>query len=91
MQAEKCIRCRVTGRVQGVFFRASTAERARELGIRGWVRNCADGSVEVAASGSDEALAQLVRWLWSGPPSASVTSVATALCDETFTERFEVR
>lgn len=91
MEAEKSIRCRVTGRVQGVYFRAATAERARELGVRGWVRNCADGSVEVAATGRDDAVAQLVRWLWTGPPAASVASVATELCDETCNERFEIR
>lgn len=91
MEAEKSIRCRVTGRVQGVYFRAATAERARELGVRGWVRNCADGSVEVAATGRDDAVAELVRWLWTGPPAASVASVATELCDETFNERFEIR
>jgi acylphosphatase len=89
--AEKAIRCHVTGRVQGVFFRASTAERARALALRGWVRNCADGSVEVAAAGPDDALAELVRWLWSGPPAARVASVATETCEEAFAERFEIR
>lgn len=81
----------MTGRVQGVYFRAATAERARELGVRGWVENCADGSVAVAASGPDEAVAELVRWLWRGPPAASVAGVATELCDETFADRFEIR
>lgn len=81
----------MTGGVQGVYFRASTVDRARALGIRGWVRNCADGSVEVVASGSDEALAELVRWLWTGPPAAAVASVATEICDEIFADRFEIR
>jgi acylphosphatase len=77
--------------VQGVYFRAATAERARELALRGWVRNCADSSVEVAVAGPDEALAELVRWLWSGPPAARVASVATEPCDESFAEHFEIR
>ncbi len=65
-------RFRVTGRVQGVCFRQSTAEAARRLGLDGWVRNCADGSVEGGASGADEALEQLRQWLCQGPPAARV-------------------
>lgn len=85
------IRCRITGRVQGVYFRASTAERAHELGLAGWVENCADGSVEVAAAGPAEAVAELVRWLWSGPPAARVASVRTEAYDEPCGVGFEIR
>lgn len=65
----------VSGTVQGVFFRASTQARARELGLTGVARNLADGRVEVVARGSPDALAHLHRWLHTGPPSARVASV----------------
>lgn len=71
-------RARVTGRVQGVFFRASTAERARELGLRGYARNLPDGSVEVLAGGSAAAVAALLEWLRHGPPLARVEAVEVA-------------
>jgi acylphosphatase len=70
-----CIRCRVQGRVQGVFFRASTQREALRLGITGYAKNLRDGSVEVLACGSDAAVARLRDWLWSGPGAARVTSV----------------
>lgn len=70
-----CVRCRVSGRVQGVFFRASTRDRARELGIRGYAHNLDDGRVEVLACGPASAVQLLQDWLWQGPPSASVSDV----------------
>jgi acylphosphatase len=69
------VRFVVSGRVQGVFFRASTRAEALRLGLAGSARNLADGSVEVIASGSDEALNELERWLWQGPPAAHVERV----------------
>jgi acylphosphatase len=84
-------RFRVCGRVQGVMFRQSTARRARELGIDGWVRNCADGSVEGCAAGSADALEALQRWLHEGPPAARVTQVEWQPADETLAPGFEVR
>ncbi|MGE4071784.1 MAG: acylphosphatase [Lysobacterales bacterium] len=66
----------VSGRVQGVFFRASTQQRARELGINGHALNLADGRVEVLAQADEATLAQLESWLWRGPPQARVDSVA---------------
>lgn len=65
----------VSGHVQGVFFRAGTQSRARELGLVGHARNLADGRVEVIAQGSGGALDALARWLHAGPPSARVTAV----------------
>lgn len=65
----------ISGRVQGVFFRASTAETARQLALNGHARNLHDGRVEVLASGSERALAQLERFLWQGPPHARVSEV----------------
>ena len=65
----------VRGRVQGVYFRASTRDQARQLRLSGWVRNCADGSVELIAEGDQEPLTQLVTWCRQGPPGAQVTDV----------------
>lgn len=65
----------VSGRVQGVFYRASTRNEAARLGLAGSARNLDDGRVEVIASGADEALSALERWLWQGPPSARVEDV----------------
>jgi len=65
----------VSGRVQGVHFRASTRERAIALGLRGHARNLADGRVEVVAIGEADVLAELERWLQHGPPSARVDAV----------------
>ena len=65
----------ITGRVQRVSFRAWTCERARELGISGWVRNRSDGSVEALVSGSSEAVETLIAALHEGPPAAEVKEV----------------
>ncbi|UGB38845.1 acylphosphatase [Frateuria soli] len=65
----------VSGRVQGVFYRASTRDQARRLGLTGHACNLPDGCVEVLAYGPAEALDALERWLWQGPPAAEVRSV----------------
>ena len=67
----------VKGRVQGVYFRASTKEQATQLGINGLVRNESDGSVYVEAEGEDLQLDMLVGWLREGPAAARVDSVET--------------
>ena len=83
----------VEGKVQGVFFRASTRERALRLGLSGWVRNLDDGRVEVLAAGSADALEALAQWLQGGPPAARVDVVVrqdvdgSAAGDEGFTIR----
>lgn len=81
----------VSGKVQGVYFRQSTAERARTLGLDGWVRNRDDGTVEGCASGAAEALAQLRAWLDRGPPAARVEGVEWHAADEAPLRGFEVR
>ena len=68
----------VRGRVQGVGFRWFVRERARELGLCGWVRNLAGGDVEVAALGGAEALERLRARLKAGPPGAHVMTVEAA-------------
>lgn len=70
------VRLSVRGRVQGVWFRGSTREEAARLGVVGWARNLADGSVEVVAQGPALAVEQLVAWCRRGPPGARVTGVA---------------
>lgn len=69
----------VTGRVQGVFYRATTMEKAYEIGgLTGWVRNLPDGRVEVMAEGEKKKVETLVAWLWHGPPAAKVIDVKVA-------------
>ena len=64
--------------MQGVFYRATAARRAQELGIRGHARNLADGRVEVLACGDREAVETFVSWLWIGSSACKVTSVETS-------------
>lgn len=66
----------VSGRVQGVGFRFATVRVAERLGLRGWVRNTADGRVEIVAEGDPESVRQLASWCRSGPPGARVTEVS---------------
>jgi acylphosphatase len=82
----------VSGRVQGVFFRASAVETARSLGLRGFARNLADGRVEVVAAGEAEALDALEKWLRQGPPLARVEAVVAEDADPStrLPEDFEV-
>lgn len=68
----KHYRFKVTGKVQGVFFRNSTQEKATEIGLKGTVKNLEDGSVEVYAQGPEERLRNLEQWLRKGPPAARV-------------------
>lgn len=69
------VRFVVRGKVQGVFFRASTRERALALGLTGHARNLLDGSVEVVAYGNSTSIDQLEVWLHDGPPSAEVNEL----------------
>lgn len=71
----QCLRFLVSGRVQGVFYRAATEATARSLGLTGWVRNCQSGDVELVACGAPAPLEALEKWLWQGPPQAQVTGV----------------
>ena len=65
----------ITGRVQGVYYRASTVQQAANLGLTGWVRNCDDGSVEAVAQGPRAKLEELIAWCRVGPPGARVSQV----------------
>src|SRR5580698_8889660 len=75
MSSPTARRCFVAGRVQGVYYRGSAQQRARQGGIVGWARNLPDGSVEVQACGEEPAVRDFIEWLWQGPSAAKVTSV----------------
>lgn len=81
------VHLKVCGRVQGVYFRASTVEQARRLGLSGWVMNCTDSSVEVLAEGEIEQLEKLINWCRNGPPGAQVKEVRAQW--ETAKEEFQ--
>jgi acylphosphatase len=81
----------VTGRVQGVFFRAWTREQARMLGVSGWVRNCGDGAVEAQLEGSAEDVEELIEAMREGPPDAEVEDVEAEDTDAEGLSSFEVR
>lgn len=87
-----CLHIIVKGRVQGVYFRAFTQKQAVKLGLTGFVRNLANGDVEIVASGAHAALQQLVSWCHNGPVLAKVSEVvATAHGNDEFFQRFEIR
>jgi acylphosphatase len=69
------IRLIVKGRVQGVYFRASTVQQARHLGLTGWVMNRQDGSVELVAEGRSDGIEELIAWCRQGPPGARVDEI----------------
>lgn len=73
---------RIRGLVQGVGFRYNTQREAQRLGLSGWVCNCPDRSVEARATGSDEMLNALERWLQQGPPGARVDQVEASAPDD---------
>lgn len=80
----------VSGRVQGVYFRASTRERAQQLALDGHARNLADGRVEVIAAGEAAALEALAAWLQHGPPAARVEQVLREPCSEPVAAGFAI-
>ena len=69
------VRLEIRGRVQGVYYRASMVEQAQREGLRGWVRNRRDGSVEAVLAGEAQAVERVIVWARRGPPQASVSSV----------------
>jgi acylphosphatase len=92
---DACAHVHISGYVQGVLFRVSTARRAQALGLVGWVRNLPDGRVEALFRGEEDAVRSMVEWCRSGPPHATVESLDVAWeqpgeqPDERFT-RFEM-
>ena len=88
----KCIHIVVSGKVQGVFFRAHTRDKAQELGLKGYVKNLPDGGVEVVAQGQEDKLNELIEFCKKGPESAEVTDVKIEeISSEEEFDDFEVR
>jgi acylphosphatase len=76
-----CRRSFVSGRVQGVFYRATCVRKAQSLGISGYACNLPDGRVEVLACGEVAAVEAFMAWLWEGSPASSVSAVETTVVD----------
>jgi acylphosphatase len=74
---KRCLSILVTGKVQGVFYRASARDKANELGLTGFAQNKEDGGVYIEAEGSEEGLQKFEKWCWQGPPKAKVVRVLT--------------
>ncbi len=87
----KAVDVLVSGRVQGVSFRAYTRDQARSLGVRGWIRNEDDGSVAAHFEGAEEAVDALVAWCRTGPSYAAVERVTTAPSISSGTDDFTIR
>ena len=85
------LRLQISGRVQGVGFRYSMRDEATRRGVRGWVRNRRDGSVEALAQGEPAAVEALVDWARRGPPGARVTEVRASAAEEAALDGFELR
>ena len=77
----------IEGRVQGVFFRSHTQEMAYKLGVKGWVRNRRDGSVEALLEGDKKEIDQIIQWCHRGPSESRVMNVRTTW--ENYTGEFE--
>lgn len=84
------MRVKIVGKVQGVFFRASTKEKADSLGIKGMVRNERDGGVYIEAEGGDKILNEFLQWCKKGPPSAIVAEIKIVEGDPKYFKTFEI-
>ncbi|MBA2777372.1 acylphosphatase [Billgrantia kenyensis] len=72
---KRCVKAKVAGKVQGVWYRRAVQEQALQHGLTGYAKNLPDGQVEVMLCGEAEAVNQVASWLWQGPPNARVTHV----------------
>jgi acylphosphatase len=81
VMSQQCIRATISGKVQGVWFRAFTREQALKLGITGWANNLADGRVEVMLCGDESKLQALIKMLDEGPPLAKVSGIQQHILD----------
>jgi acylphosphatase len=89
--SEARARAVIRGRVQGVFFRAETRDRARSLGLSGWVRNVPDGTVEAVFEGDRERIESILGWCRQGPALAQVDEVLVEWLEPTNEEGFAAR
>lgn len=81
----------INGRVQGVFYRATARQVAKEMGITGWVKNTDEGEVEIVATGTLEQLRKLIDWCKVGPSQAKVKEVVIEYLEEESFKNFEIR
>ncbi|WP_458188669.1 acylphosphatase [Haladaptatus sp. NG-WS-4] len=81
----------VSGRVQGVYYRANTRDTAREKGVDGWVQNLSDGRVEAVFEGPEDAVEAMVEWCHTGSPAADVTDVEVEYRDPEGEDGFRIR
>jgi len=81
----------VSGRVQGVYYRANTRDTARDLGVDGWVKNLSDGRVEAVFEGPEAAVEEMIEWCHSGSPRANVDDVRVEYDEPTGVTGFEIR
>ncbi|HUI40230.1 MAG TPA: acylphosphatase [Methanothrix sp.] len=86
-----CVHVRVSGRVQGVFYRAFTKERSEELGIKGWVRNIPGGGVEAVLEGERQKVGELLRQMKTGPAGSMVLGMELSELECKGHEDFEIR
>ena len=91
MPPEKTVRLRITGRVQAVGYRLWATRTAASLGLRGWVRNRDDGSVELMATGAPDAVSAIIAACWQGPRAAKVTAVSVAEAEDDGSLGFNAR
>lgn len=87
----KSVSITVTGKVQGVFFRASAKDIAEKLDVRGFTQNLSDGSVYIEAEGDEENLKQFIDWCQQGPPRASVSDVNVVEAELKNFQRFDIK
>ena len=92
MEKEKRATITVRGRVQGVFFRSNAEKEARKLGLKGYVKNTDDGSVEIVAEGSGQKIKSMIEWCRKGPAFSKVDDIDSAIGDATGEfETFSIR
>lgn len=87
----KSVSITVTGKVQGVFFRASAKDIAEKLDVRGFAQNMPNGSVYIEAEGDEENLKQFIGWCQQGPPRASVSNVNVVEAEPKSFQRFDIK
>ncbi|MFB6076212.1 MAG: acylphosphatase [Candidatus Aenigmatarchaeota archaeon] len=91
MTKKKGVHVFISGRVQGVAFRASTRKKAKKLGLNGWVRNLSDGRVEAVFEGDKNKIEKIIQWCNHGPNIAEVTNVEVFWKDNESFEDFKIR
>lgn len=91
MAKHSCYRLKISGKVQGVWYRKSTQVQAQALGLTGWVQNEPDGSVTCVVEGPEADVEALVKWCHQGPPNAKVSRVNKEFAAPTGATSFEVR